>query len=54
MVELVRVAVLWNAAATGSVLELKDILPVEARALKLSLQPWEVRDADDSTGYSLL
>jgi hypothetical protein len=27
MVELVRVAVLWNAAATGSVLELKDILP---------------------------
>jgi len=45
--KLARVAVLWNAAATGSVLELKEVLPVEARALKLTLQPWEVRGADD-------
>ena len=26
--------------------EVKEILPVTARALKLTLQPWEVRDAD--------
>ena len=25
---------------------MKDVLPVAARALGLTLQPWEVRDAD--------
>jgi putative ABC transport system substrate-binding protein len=45
--KLARVAVLWNSAATGSVLELKEVLPVEARALRLTIQPWEVRVADD-------
>ena len=27
-------------------LEVKEVLPVWARALKLTIQPWEVRDAD--------
>jgi putative ABC transport system substrate-binding protein len=42
-----RVAVLYEPAIPGSVLEVKEILPVAARALKLTIQPWEVRDADD-------
>ncbi len=28
-------------------LEVKDVLPASARALRLTLQPWEVRAADD-------
>ena len=43
----VRVAVLYDPAATGAALEVKEILPVAARALKLTIQPWEVRRADD-------
>ena len=31
----------------ASVLEVKEVLPVAARALGLTIQPWEVRDADD-------
>ena len=27
-------------------LEVKEVLPVAARALKLTIQPWEVRDSD--------
>ena len=27
--------------------EMKEVLPVAARALGLTIQPWEVRDADD-------
>ena len=30
-----------------SVLEVKEVLPVAARALGLTIQPWEVRAADD-------
>ena len=33
-----------------SVLELKEVLPVAARALELTIQPWEVRGADDFEG----
>jgi putative ABC transport system substrate-binding protein len=33
--------------ALGSVRELKDLLPAAARALKLTIQPWEVRAADE-------
>jgi putative ABC transport system substrate-binding protein len=29
----------------GNVLDVKDVLPVAGRALKLTIQPWEVRDA---------
>jgi putative tryptophan/tyrosine transport system substrate-binding protein len=44
---LARVAVLYDAAISSNVLELKEVLPVAARALGLTLQPWEVRSADD-------
>ena len=45
--KVARVAVLYDPASQGSVLEVKEVLPVAARALRLTLQPWEVRDADD-------
>ena len=45
--KLARVAVLYDPANPGSVLEVKEVLPVAARALKLTIQPWEVRAADD-------
>ncbi len=41
-----RVAVLYDPAISGSVLEVKEVLPVAARSLRLTLQPWEVRAAD--------
>jgi putative ABC transport system substrate-binding protein len=44
--KLVRVAVLNDPAAAGTVLQMKEHLPVAARALKLTLQPWEVRSGD--------
>jgi putative ABC transport system substrate-binding protein len=45
--KLTRVAVLYDPATPVSVLEVKEVLPVAARALRLTLQPWEVRGADD-------
>ena len=45
--KLARVAVLYDPAYPASVREVKEVLPVAARALKLTLQPWEVRAADD-------
>jgi putative tryptophan/tyrosine transport system substrate-binding protein len=42
-----RVAVLYDSADPPSVHEVKEVLPVAARALGLTIQPWEVRDADD-------
>ena len=45
--KLARVAVLYDPAVRGSVFEVKEVLPVAARALRLTIQPWEVRDADD-------
>ena len=44
---LARVAVLYDPDNPGSVLEVKELLPVAARALKVTLQPWEVLSADD-------
>jgi ABC-type uncharacterized transport system substrate-binding protein len=44
--KLARVAVLYEPAVASGVLEVKEFLPVAARALRLTLQPWEVRDAD--------
>ena len=41
------VAVLYDSANPGSVIEVKEALPVAARALRLTIQPWEVRAADD-------
>ena len=48
--KLARVAVLYNPSNPGPALEVKEDLPVAARALKLTIQPWEVRAADDFDG----
>src|SRR5262245_39964525 len=45
--KLVRVAVLYDPQATGFVREVKESLPVVARGLRLTVQPWEVRDLSD-------
>jgi ABC-type uncharacterized transport system substrate-binding protein len=47
--KVARVAVLHQTAspATGTTHEVNEVLPVAARALGLTLQPWEVRAADD-------
>ena len=44
--KLARVAVLYDPANPASVREVKEVLPVAARALGLTIQPWEVRAAD--------
>ena len=45
--KLTRVAVLYDPATATSVIDVKEVLPVAARALRLTLQPWEVRAAND-------
>ena len=45
--KLARVAVLYDPADPPSVVEVKEVLPVAARALRLTIQPWEVRGTDD-------
>ena len=45
--QVARVAVLYDPADPSSVVEVKEVLPVAARALGLTIQPWEVRAADD-------
>jgi putative tryptophan/tyrosine transport system substrate-binding protein len=45
--KIARVAVLYDPAFPAIVLDVKEVLPVAARALGLTLQPWEVRRADD-------
>jgi len=44
--KVARVAVLYDLAAPASAHEVKEVFPVAARALRLTLQPWEVRGAD--------
>ena len=44
--KIAHVAVLYDPAAPANVREVKEQLPVAARALGLTLQPWEVRAAD--------
>src|SRR5215470_11649086 len=44
--EVARVAVLYDPASLGNVFEVKEVLPVAARALGLTIQPWEVRGAN--------
>jgi putative ABC transport system substrate-binding protein len=41
-----RVAVLYDPAIPGIIREVKEDLPVAARALRLTIESWEVRDAD--------
>ena len=45
--KLAHVAVLYDPAIPAAVREVKELLPVAARALGLTIQPWEVRAADD-------
>ncbi len=45
--KVARVAVLYNPATALNVLEVKEVLPVAARSLGLTIQPWEVRSVDD-------
>jgi putative ABC transport system substrate-binding protein len=45
--KVARVALLYHPATPGSVREVKEVIPVAARALGLTIQPWEIRDADD-------
>ena len=45
--KVVRVAVLYDPASPPSVPEVKEVLPLAARALGLTVRSWEVRDADD-------
>jgi putative ABC transport system substrate-binding protein len=42
-----RVAVLYDPANSNDIHEVKEVLPVAARALGLTIQPWEIRAADD-------
>ncbi|MDZ4341609.1 MAG: ABC transporter substrate-binding protein [Candidatus Binatia bacterium] len=44
--KLARVAVLYDPATAGTVPKVKEDLPVAARALGLTVRPWEVRAAD--------
>src|SRR5262249_22801290 len=45
--KLSRVAVLYDPANPPGLHEMKDLLPADARALKLTIQPWEIRTVDD-------
>jgi putative tryptophan/tyrosine transport system substrate-binding protein len=46
LTKLSRVAVLHDRAIPGTAREVKEDLPAAARALGLTVQPWEVRGAD--------
>jgi putative ABC transport system substrate-binding protein len=45
--KVTRIAVFYEPAVSASVRDVKEVLPVAARALRLTLQPWEVRVAGD-------
>ena len=45
--KLARVAVLYDPANPGQCNRVKEVLPAAARALRLTIQSWEVRDAND-------
>jgi len=44
--KLVRVAVLYEPATPANVVEVYEDIPTAARALKLKVQPWDIRAAD--------
>jgi putative ABC transport system substrate-binding protein len=44
--KVARVAVLHDPASPGTAREMKEVLPVAARALGLTVQAWDVRAAD--------
>ena len=45
--KLARVAVLYDPTNPSGLHEVKDLLPADARALKLTIQLWEIRAVDD-------
>ena len=45
--KLSRVAVLYDPANQPSLYEVKELLPADTRALKLTIEPWEIRAVDD-------
>jgi putative ABC transport system substrate-binding protein len=45
--KLARIAVLYDPAVPANVVDVKEVLPVAARALRLTLQPRGVRGTDD-------
>jgi putative tryptophan/tyrosine transport system substrate-binding protein len=45
--KLARVAVLYDPALPPTLHEVKELLPADAHALKLTIQPWEIRAVDD-------
>ena len=45
--KVARVAALYESANPSSVLEVKEVLPTAARALGLTIRPWEVRAAEE-------
>ena len=45
--KVARVAVLYDPSFPGVALDVKEVLPVAARALGLTVRYWEVRAADD-------
>ena len=51
--KVARVAVLYEPAISGNVFAVKEVLPVKARGLSLTIQPWEVRTRTISTRYLL-
>ena len=44
--KMARVAILYDPANGTSVVDVKEVLPPAARALRLTIQPWELRAAD--------
>jgi putative ABC transport system substrate-binding protein len=47
VLKISRVAVLYDPANPQNLHEVKELLPADARALKLTIEPWEIRAADD-------
>jgi len=45
--KVARVAVLYEPTVRVDVFQVKEVLPADARALRLTIQPWEVRAGDD-------
>jgi putative ABC transport system substrate-binding protein len=45
--KIARVAVLYDPVTPGAALDVKEVFPVVSRALGLTVQSWEIRDADD-------
>ena len=45
--KVVRVAVLYDPTIPLSSLDVKEVLPMAARKVRLTIQPWEVRSTND-------